>query len=236
MSTALASSIACIQRLLDWSCCWTSCWRTFSTARASTVGCANSVVSCSRRVREVWRCAFMSVVADFMISWMRVRWSGLALTPSSMRSSMRPSPCPPWANARPAGAGAGVVLWACATATNVPLTASNSVATSMYYRVSGKGAFTRPGEGQRARSKAALRALAARDPPPGLLGYRGETPVGWVSLGPRADYAKLAKSPVMHTRRLERTVRRPSQGSTTECPDETDRSRFLTKVNQSGKP
>jgi GNAT superfamily N-acetyltransferase len=67
----------------------------------------------------------------------------------------------------------------------------------MYYRVSGKGAFTRPGEGQRARSKAALRALAARDPPPGLLGYRGETPVGWVSLGPRADYAKLAKSPVM---------------------------------------
>jgi len=40
----------------------------------------------------------------------------------------------------------------------------------------------------------------------------------------------------IHTRRLERTVRRPSQGSTTEYPDETDRSRFLTKVNQSGKP
>jgi GNAT superfamily N-acetyltransferase len=67
----------------------------------------------------------------------------------------------------------------------------------MYYRVSGKGDLTRPGETQRTRSKAALRALAARDPPPGLLGYRGDTPVGWVSLGPREDYAKLAKSPVM---------------------------------------
>jgi GNAT superfamily N-acetyltransferase len=67
----------------------------------------------------------------------------------------------------------------------------------MYYRVSGKGAYTRPGDSQRLRSKQALKALADRDPPPGLLGYRGETPVGWISLGPRQDYAKLAKSPVM---------------------------------------
>lgn len=67
----------------------------------------------------------------------------------------------------------------------------------MYYRVSGKGGYTRPGDEQRALSKLALRDLAAQDPPPGLIGYRGKTPVGWVSLGPRADYAKLANSPTM---------------------------------------
>ena len=31
----------------------------------------------------------------------------------------------------------------------------------------------------------------------GLIGYRGKVPVGWVSVGPRSDYAKLARSPVM---------------------------------------
>jgi ribosomal protein S18 acetylase RimI-like enzyme len=67
----------------------------------------------------------------------------------------------------------------------------------MYYRVSGKGGLTRPGDGQRRSAKEALKALAAQDPPPGLIGYRGKTPVGWISLGPRGHYAKLAKSPVM---------------------------------------
>jgi GNAT superfamily N-acetyltransferase len=67
----------------------------------------------------------------------------------------------------------------------------------MYYRVSGKGHLTRPSDGQRFSAKEALRALAAQDPPPGLLGYRHKTPVGWLSLGPREDFAKLAKSPVM---------------------------------------
>jgi len=67
----------------------------------------------------------------------------------------------------------------------------------MYYRVRGKGAYTRPSDNQRSLSKAALKSLAAHDPPPGLLGYRGKVPVGWVSLGPREDYAKLANSPTM---------------------------------------
>jgi len=67
----------------------------------------------------------------------------------------------------------------------------------MYYRVSGKGGYTRPGEAQRSRSRQALKALASHDPPPGLIGYRGKTPVGWVSLGPRQDFAKLARSVVM---------------------------------------
>ncbi|MDN3919324.1 GNAT family N-acetyltransferase [Roseateles violae] len=67
----------------------------------------------------------------------------------------------------------------------------------MYYRVSGKGALTRPGEEQRAGAKRALRALAEQDPPPGLLGYRAGLPIGWIALGPRQDFAKLARSPVM---------------------------------------
>jgi ribosomal protein S18 acetylase RimI-like enzyme len=67
----------------------------------------------------------------------------------------------------------------------------------MYYRVSGKGGLTRPGDGQRRSAKEALRALADADPPAGLIGYRGKTPVGWISLGPREDFAKLRKSPVM---------------------------------------
>ena len=66
----------------------------------------------------------------------------------------------------------------------------------MFYRVSGKSGPARPDEIKR-RSKSALKALAAQDPPPGLIGYRGHTPVGWISLGPREDYARLARSPVM---------------------------------------
>lgn len=67
----------------------------------------------------------------------------------------------------------------------------------MYYRVTGKGAYTRPSEAQRQLAHDALQALAAEDPPPGLIGYEGDTPVGWVSLGPREDFAKLRRSPAM---------------------------------------
>lgn len=43
-----------------------------------------------------------------------------------------------------------------------------------------------------------MRELAAASPAPGLLGYDAEDrPVGWVSLGPRAGFAKLKRSPVM---------------------------------------
>jgi ribosomal protein S18 acetylase RimI-like enzyme len=45
--------------------------------------------------------------------------------------------------------------------------------------------------------KAALKKLAKGEPPPGLIAYRGKTPVGWVSLGPRAAFAKLETSRVM---------------------------------------
>jgi ribosomal protein S18 acetylase RimI-like enzyme len=67
----------------------------------------------------------------------------------------------------------------------------------MYYRLSGKSQYTRPDEAQRARSKQALATLVAQGSPPGLIGYRHGTPVGWVALGPREDFAKLARSPIM---------------------------------------
>lgn len=68
----------------------------------------------------------------------------------------------------------------------------------MYYRGGGKDTgSTRPEATKVQRNKEALRGLASHDPPPGLIGYRGKTPVGWVSLGPREDYGKLANSRVM---------------------------------------
>ena len=66
----------------------------------------------------------------------------------------------------------------------------------MYYRESGKTPVPRgltPAEARKRR----LHALVGGKVPPGLIGYRGKTPVGWISLGPREDFAKLARSPVM---------------------------------------
>jgi len=33
--------------------------------------------------------------------------------------------------------------------------------------------------------------------PPGLIAYDGKKPVGWISLGPREDFKRLEKSPIM---------------------------------------
>ena len=47
-------------------------------------------------------------------------------------------------------------------------------------------------------NRAGLRALAeAGKPPPGLIAYRGKEPVGWISLGPRDQFERLVRSPVM---------------------------------------
>lgn len=69
----------------------------------------------------------------------------------------------------------------------------------MFYRRSGKRSRSTlpPGLTPSEASRAELLRLAGSDPPPGLIGYRGDVPVGWVSLGPREDYAKLQRSPVM---------------------------------------
>ena len=67
----------------------------------------------------------------------------------------------------------------------------------MYYRRSGTRGPLPAGTTTAQATRAELKALVESATPPGLIGYRGKIPVGWVSLGPREDYAKLARSPVM---------------------------------------
>jgi ribosomal protein S18 acetylase RimI-like enzyme len=67
----------------------------------------------------------------------------------------------------------------------------------MFYRLSGSQPQPRAGTTRAQANKAQLKALVDSGRPPGLIGYRGKVPVGWVSIGPREDYAKLARSPVM---------------------------------------
>ncbi|MBK9134235.1 MAG: GNAT family N-acetyltransferase [Betaproteobacteria bacterium] len=67
----------------------------------------------------------------------------------------------------------------------------------MYYRRSGSNEVPGGQTPQARRNKAALKALVDDGRPPGLIGYQGDVPVGWVSLGPREDYRKLERSPVM---------------------------------------
>jgi GNAT superfamily N-acetyltransferase len=61
----------------------------------------------------------------------------------------------------------------------------------MFYRKTGAGT----GVGQ--DNQRAMKALVDRGTVPGLIGYENGVPVAWVSLGPREDYAKLRRSPVM---------------------------------------
>ena len=61
----------------------------------------------------------------------------------------------------------------------------------MYYRKVGSGT------GRGDVNRPALKRLVDRGEVPGLIGYRDGVPVGWVSLGPREDYAKLQRSPIM---------------------------------------
>ena len=64
----------------------------------------------------------------------------------------------------------------------------------MHYRRSGKVGVNGPsGED----NKGQLRELVEGDIAPGLIGYLDGLPVGWISLGPRGDYLKLRRSPVM---------------------------------------
>lgn len=66
----------------------------------------------------------------------------------------------------------------------------------MFYRRS--GAQPPPARGTRAQAnRRQFKALVDRGTFTGLLGYRGRTPVGWISLGPREDYRKLKRSSVM---------------------------------------
>jgi ribosomal protein S18 acetylase RimI-like enzyme len=66
----------------------------------------------------------------------------------------------------------------------------------MYYRRSGPHRKP-PGMTYSESNKRQLKALVDRGVVTGLLGYRKQRAIGWVSLGPREDYAKLERSPVM---------------------------------------
>lgn len=46
-------------------------------------------------------------------------------------------------------------------------------------------------------NKQRLRGLVDQGTSPGLVGFLADDPVGWISLGPREDYLKLRRSPVM---------------------------------------
>ncbi len=67
----------------------------------------------------------------------------------------------------------------------------------MAYRLTGDRKPLPPGQRRSEVHRAALRALVDGGRPPGLLAYREGVPVGWVSLGPRQDFLKLQRSPVM---------------------------------------
>jgi len=67
----------------------------------------------------------------------------------------------------------------------------------MAYRVSGDRKPLPPGKRRSEINRAALKSLVDKGRPPGLLAYQDGVPVGWVSLGPREEFAKLQRSPVM---------------------------------------
>jgi GNAT superfamily N-acetyltransferase len=67
----------------------------------------------------------------------------------------------------------------------------------MFYRQAGAPDALPKGVSRAQARRAELKALVEDDRPPGLIGYRGKVPVGWVSLGPREEFAKLVRSPVM---------------------------------------
>jgi GNAT superfamily N-acetyltransferase len=62
-----------------------------------------------------------------------------------------------------------------------------------YFRVRGRDWSNSTAQGNRNE----LAELAERDIAPGLLAYRDDRVVGWVSLGPRGDFARLAHSKIL---------------------------------------
>ena len=67
----------------------------------------------------------------------------------------------------------------------------------MFYRHSGREQELPQGSTRADANRAELKALVDAGRPPGLIGYRGKDPVGWVSLAPREEFAKLKRSQVM---------------------------------------
>jgi predicted GNAT family acetyltransferase len=67
----------------------------------------------------------------------------------------------------------------------------------MHWRVSHGGALWEQSKGERNRRE--LKKLVTSGRAMGCLAFAGETPVGWCSAGPRADYPRLERSRVLQT-------------------------------------
>lgn len=67
----------------------------------------------------------------------------------------------------------------------------------MAYRRSGAQKPVPTGLGRAAVNRADLKALVKAGRSPGLIAYDRKVPVGWVSVGPRSEFARLERSPVM---------------------------------------
>ena len=67
----------------------------------------------------------------------------------------------------------------------------------MYYRREARVPPPPKGVTRAERARRDMKKLVGGETPPGLIGYRGKQPVGWISLGPREDFAYLARSRVM---------------------------------------
>ena len=61
----------------------------------------------------------------------------------------------------------------------------------MFYRKTGAGT----GVGR--ENAREMKTLVSRGTVPGLIGYDEGVPIAWISLGPREDYPKLRRSPIM---------------------------------------
>src|SRR5262245_53376823 len=67
----------------------------------------------------------------------------------------------------------------------------------MAYRRSGTRKALPGGTSRTQASRADLKALVDAGKSPGLIAYHDQVPVGWVSLAPRDEFARLKRSPVM---------------------------------------
>jgi len=67
----------------------------------------------------------------------------------------------------------------------------------MAYRRSGKRGELPKGMTHSKANRAELKAITDSGTTAGLIAYDGKKPVGWISLGPREDFKRLEKSPIM---------------------------------------
>jgi ribosomal protein S18 acetylase RimI-like enzyme len=67
----------------------------------------------------------------------------------------------------------------------------------MEYRLTGSRPAPPPGTTRAEVNRGALKALVDAGNIAGLIGYQGKCPVGWISIAPREEYARLKRSPVM---------------------------------------